>query len=266
MASKEVSGADSDTLATFLANDTPLARKGQSEYPANLLRASGHVIMKSLSAVQESLALLSTKTGQELPDRTMETLDRCKLVVDSVGLITYKQERRDAGNFDMSQKLIYELYDLSGAEYNETKLELSDAKNLPAFSGEEDNIAVSFESFVHAFANHGKASKLNSKGLASLLLNKITGSAARILTSSMVLRDLKEEDLDTPSLMTICESLFMASCSVKHSKLQLTQLKPLSENRIAVQSSEVSSIVSEGHSGQNRARYYLQVPNSGLFQ
>ena len=34
-------------------------------------------------------------------------------------------------------------------------------------------------------------------------------------------------------LMTICESLFMASCLVKHLKLQLTQLKPLAENSIA---------------------------------
>ena len=33
--------------------------------------------------------------------------------------------------------------------------------------------------------------------------------------------------------MTICESLFMSSCSVKQSKLQLTQLKPLADNSIA---------------------------------
>ena len=210
MASKEVAEADSDTLASFLANDTPLARKGQSESPANLLRASDHVIMESLTAVQESLALLSTKTGQALPDRLVTKLDRCKQVIDSVGLITYKQEQRDAGGFDTSQELICKLYDFSAAEYNETKFKLSDAKNLPSFSGTEDNTAVYFESFVHAISNHGKASKLNSKGLASLLLNKIIGSAARILTSSLVLRDIKEEDLDTPALMTVCESLFMA--------------------------------------------------------
>ena len=104
---------------------------------------------------------------------------------------------------------------------------------MHSFSGTEDNIAVAFKSSVHAIANHGKASKLSSKGLGSLLLNKIIGSAARILTSSLVLQDLKEENLDTPMLMTICESLFMASCSVKHLKLQLTQLKPLAENSIA---------------------------------
>ena len=120
-----------------------------------------------------------------------------------------------------------------GPKFIETKFKLSEAKNLPSFSGLEENTAVAFESFVKAIANHGKAAKLSSAGLASLLLNKIVDSAARILTSSLVLRDIKEEDLDTPRLMTICESLFMSTCSVKHSKLQLTQLKPLADNSIA---------------------------------
>ena len=233
MASRDVAEADSKILAGLLADGTPLARRGQSESPANLLRASDHVDMESLKAVQEGLALLFTKTNQAPPDTLEGTLTRCQTKIESVGLISYRQERRDAGNFDMSQELICELYDFSGEEFIETKFKLLDAKNLPSFSGTEDNIAVAFKSFVHAIANHGKASKLNSKGLASLLLNKIIGSAARILTSSLVLRDLKEENLDTPMLMTICESLFMASCSVKHSKLQLTQLKPLAENSIA---------------------------------
>ena len=210
MASVEVAEADSRILAGLLEDGTPLARRGQSESPANLLRASDHVVMESLKAVQEGLALLFTKTNQAPPDNLEGTLARCQTVIESVGLISYRQERRDAGNFDMSQELICELYDWSGEEFIETKFKLSDAKNLPSFSGTEDNIAVAFESFVHAIANHGKASKLNSKGLASLLLNKIIGSAARILTSSLVLRDLKEENLDTPMLMTICESLFMA--------------------------------------------------------
>ena len=233
MASRDVATTDSGALATLLAEGTPLAKRGQSESTANLLRASDHAVMASLSAVQESLALLFTKTAVDPPAKLGNTLQKCKEVIESVGLISYKQERRDAGNFDMDQELICELYDWSGEEFVETKFKLSDAKNLPSFSGSEENIAVSFESFVKAIANHGKASKLSSKGLASLLLNKIVGSAARILTSSLVLRDIKEENLDTPRLMTICESLFMASCSVKHSKLQLTQLKPLADNSIA---------------------------------
>ena len=233
MATKEIANNDSGALANLLAEGTPLARKGQSESTANLLRASDHVLMAGLSVVQESLALLFAKTAVPVPDTLGDTMKKCKDVISSVGLISYKQERRDAGNFDMDQELICELYDMSGPEFTETKFKLSEAKNLPSFSGLEENIAVSFESFVKAVANHGKAAKLNSAGLASLLLNKIVGSAARILTSSLVLRDIKEEDLDTPRLMTICESLFMSSCSVKQSKLQLTQLKPLADNSIA---------------------------------
>ena len=233
MATKEIANNDSGALATLLAQGTPLAKRGQSESTANLLRASDHAVMASLLAVKESLALLFTKTVVDPPPSLEETLQKTKAVIESVGLISYRQERRDAGNFDMDQELICELYDWSGAEFIETKFKLSEAKNLPEFSGSEDNIAVAFESFVKAIANHGKATKLSSKGLAALLLNKITGSAARILTSSLVLRDIKEEDLDTPKLIAICESLFMASCSVKHSKLQLTQLKPLADNSIA---------------------------------
>ena len=173
MASRDVATTDSGALATLLAEGTPLAKRGQSESTANLLRASDHAVMASLSAVQESLALLFTKTAVDPPAKLGNTLQKCKEVIESVGLISYKQERRDAGNFDMDQELICELYDWSGEEFVETKFKLSDAKNLPSFSGSEENIAVSFESFVKAIANHGKASKLSSKGLASLLLNKI---------------------------------------------------------------------------------------------
>ena len=98
MASRDVAEADSRILAGLLADGTPLARRGQSESPANLLRASDHVVMESLTAVQESLALLFTKTGQVPPDGLEDTLDRCKQVIESVGLISYKQERRDAGS------------------------------------------------------------------------------------------------------------------------------------------------------------------------
>ena len=233
MATRDIANNDSGALATMLAEGTPPARKGQSESTANLQRASDHVFMAGLNAVQESLGLWFTAAEVPVPAKLGDTLKKCKDVIESVGLISYKQERRDAGNFDMDQELICELYDWSGPEFVETKFKLSEAKNLPSFSGSEENIAVSFESFVKAIANHGKAAKLSSAGLASLLLNKIIGSAARILTSSLVLRDIKEEELDTPRLMTICESLFMSSCSVKHSKLQLTQLKPLADNSIA---------------------------------
>ena len=98
MASREVAEADSRILAGLLADGTPLARKGQSESPANLLRASEHVVMESLTAVQESLALLFTKTGQVPPHGLEDTLDWCKQVIEPVGLISYKQERRDAGS------------------------------------------------------------------------------------------------------------------------------------------------------------------------
>ena len=198
MATKDIANNDSGALAKLLAEGTPLARKGQSESTANLQRASDHALMAGLNVVQESLALLFDKTAVPVPDKLGDTLKKCEDVIESVGLISYKQERRDAGNFDMDQELICELYDWSGPEFVETKFKLSKAKNLPSFSGLEENIAVSFESFVKAIANHGKASKPSSKGLASLLLNKIVGSAARILTSSLVLRDIKEEDLDTP--------------------------------------------------------------------
>ena len=233
MATKDIANNDSGALAKLLAAGTPLATKGQSESTANMQRASDHVLMAGLNVVQESLKLLFDKAAVPVPEKLGDTLKKCKDVIESVGLINYKQERRDAGNFDMDQELICELYDWSGAEFTETKFRLSETKNLPSFSGTEENIGVSFESFVKAIASHGKAAKLSSAGLASLLLNKIIGSAARILTSSLVLRNIKEEDLDTPRLMTICESLFMSDCSVKHSKLQLTQLKPLAENSTA---------------------------------
>ena len=233
MATKDIANNDSGALANLLAEGTPLARQGQSESTANLQRASDHVFMAGLNVIQESLGLLFTAAAVPVPAKLGDTLKKCKDVVESVSLINYKQEKKDAGNFDMDQQLICELYDWSGGEFVETKFRLSETKNLPTFSGLEENIAVSFESFVKAIANYGKAAKLSSAGLASLLLNKIIGSAARILTSSLVLRDIKEEELDTPRLMAICESLFMSSCSVKHSKLQLTQLKPLAENSTA---------------------------------
>ena len=233
MATREIATNDSGALATMLAEGTPLARHGQSESTANLQRASDHVFMAGLNVIQESLGLLFTETKVPVPAKLKDTLKKCKDVVESVSLINYKQEKKDAGNFDMDQQLICELYDWSGVEFVETKFRLSETKNLPTFSGLEENIAVSFESFVKAIANYGKAAKLSSAGLASLLLNKIIGSAARILTSSLILRDIKEEELDTPRLMAICESLFMSTCSVKHSKLQLTQLKPLAENSTA---------------------------------
>ena len=103
MATKEIANNDSGALATLLAQGTPLAKRGQSESTANLLRASDHAVMASLTAVQESLALLFTETAVDPPDRLGNTLQRCKDVIQSVGLIRYKQERRDAGNFDMDQ-------------------------------------------------------------------------------------------------------------------------------------------------------------------
>ena len=209
MATREIATNDSGALATMLAEGTPLARHGQSESTANLQRASDHVFMAGLNVIQESLGLLFTETKVPVPAKLKDTLKKCKDVVESVSLINYKQEKKDAGNFDMDQQLICELYDWSGVEFVETKFRLSETKNLPTFSGLEENIAVSFESFVKAIANYGKAAKLSSAGLASLLLNKIIGSAARILTSSLILRDIKEEELDTPRLMAICESLFM---------------------------------------------------------
>ena len=106
MATRDAAEADSEILARLLAEGTTLARRGQSESPANLLRASDHVVMKSLKAVQEGLALLFTKTNQEPPDTLDGTLAKCQAVIESVGLISYKQERRDAGNFDMNQELI----------------------------------------------------------------------------------------------------------------------------------------------------------------
>ena len=98
------------------------------------------------------------------PIHLEKKLTKCKQVIDSVNLITYKQERRDAGGFDTSQELICELYDFTDGEYTETKFKLSDAKNLPSFNGTEDNTAAYYESFMHAVSNPGKASKLNSKG------------------------------------------------------------------------------------------------------
>ena len=80
MASRDVAEADSRILAGLLADGTPLARRGQSESPANLLRASDHVVMESLKAVQEGLALLFTKTDQAPPDTLEGTLDRCQTV------------------------------------------------------------------------------------------------------------------------------------------------------------------------------------------
>ena len=47
MASRQIAEADSDELATFLENYTSLAKKGQSESAAILLRAFLHVLMKS---------------------------------------------------------------------------------------------------------------------------------------------------------------------------------------------------------------------------
>ena len=187
--------------------------------------------MKSLAALQEGMAALAA--GQDLPVNIGTNIGRCEQVLQSVNLVAYKQEKRDAGDFDTSQELICKLYDFTAGDFTENKFKLSEAKNLPSFTGTEDNPEAHFESFIHAIGSHGKASKLSSKGLASLILNKIPGAAARILTSSLILRNLKEEDLDTLSLMSVCESLFIASCSVKQSKLQLTQLKPLSENSTA---------------------------------
>ena len=57
MASRQMAEADSNELASFLENDTSLARKGQSESAANLSRASAHVIMKSLVSLQEGLSV-----------------------------------------------------------------------------------------------------------------------------------------------------------------------------------------------------------------
>ena len=51
MASRDVATNDSGALATLLAQGTPLAKRGQSESTANLLRASDHAVMASLSAV-----------------------------------------------------------------------------------------------------------------------------------------------------------------------------------------------------------------------
>ena len=133
MATKEIANNDSGALANLLAEGTPLARKGQSESTANLLRASDHVLMAGLSVVQESLALLFAKTAVPVPDTLGDTMKKCKDVISSVGLISYKQERRDAGNFDMDQELICELYDMSGPKFTETKFKLSEAKNLPSF-------------------------------------------------------------------------------------------------------------------------------------
>ena len=96
MASRQIAEADSDELATFLENDTSLAKKGQSESAANLSRASLHVVMKSLILLQEGLSVLATKTAQALPDQIGTDLTRCKQVIDAVNLIAYKQERRDA--------------------------------------------------------------------------------------------------------------------------------------------------------------------------
>ena len=77
--------------------------------------------MAGLSVVHESLGLLFTKTTVPVPDALGETMQKCKDVISSVSLISYKQERRDAGNFDMDQELICELYDMSGPEFTETK-------------------------------------------------------------------------------------------------------------------------------------------------
>ena len=83
-----------------------------------------HVVIKSLISLQEGLSVLATKTGQALPDKIGTDLTRCKQGIDSVNLIAYKQETRDAGGFDTTQELICELYDFLDGEYTETKFKL----------------------------------------------------------------------------------------------------------------------------------------------
>ena len=78
MATKEIANNDSGALATLLAQRTPLAKKGQSESTANLLRASDHAVMASLTPVQESLTMLFTKTVVDPPPRLEETLQKLK--------------------------------------------------------------------------------------------------------------------------------------------------------------------------------------------
>ena len=68
MASRQVAEADSEELATFLATDESLARNGHSESAANLSRATTHVIMKSLGALQEGLSALAGHAAKELPE------------------------------------------------------------------------------------------------------------------------------------------------------------------------------------------------------
>ena len=74
MATRDIANNDSGALANLLAEGTSLARKGQSESTANLLRASDHVLMAGLSVVQESLGLLFTKTAVPVPDKLGDTL------------------------------------------------------------------------------------------------------------------------------------------------------------------------------------------------
>ena len=63
MASKQEAEANSEELATFLASDESLAKNGHSESAANLSRATTHVIMRSLVALQEGLTALSEVAG-----------------------------------------------------------------------------------------------------------------------------------------------------------------------------------------------------------
>ena len=131
MASKQEAEANSEELATFLASDESLAKNGHSESAANLSQATTHVIMRSLVALQEGLTALSEVAGHDLPATIDTNIGRCKQVLKSVNLIAYKQEKRDAGDFDTSQELICELYDFTAVDCTENKFKLSEAKNLP---------------------------------------------------------------------------------------------------------------------------------------
>ena len=117
MASKQEAEANSEELATFLASDELLARNWHSESAANISRATTYVIMKSLAALQEGMAALAA--GQDLPVNIGTNIGRCEQVLQSVNLVAYKQEKRDAGDFDTSQELICKLYDFTAGDFTE---------------------------------------------------------------------------------------------------------------------------------------------------
>ena len=224
----EKSQRDAERISAILSEGKDLPSEMEQSSVTNLMRSSLNSMMSLVQKQNTQLKEKCLNTGKQLDTEYEDQLETTTKLIRQVELACYKQNLRDTGRqVDLQKPLLTEIYDFTSADYNESKIKVTDAKAVHEFDGEKTPTDLKAEEFLSQVVAVGRQSKLNEQGLRSLLISKLTGGAKQIINAQIQLHKLVIDVLPFKDLVGMFEHTFCPMSHPRQANLQLQKLPKL---------------------------------------